>query len=319
MAFGPDLPLVSNGVGFRTNFGPIVLDPGARVAAYVRSTGAVSDEDPVVANNLVSTIAAGLARCRAGMNDVVFVLPGHVETVSGTTMTSGLKAGTRVIGLGVGTNRPTLTFGTTTAQLVLDDANCSFSNMILNMNGAVVAKGINVTAAGCGIYGCDIDVATVASTNLATVGIEVGTAAHGFELKGNYIHGVADGGSTSVVIVAGVANGVVIEGNVIQAAVATVTIGVINVTAAALNLRIANNICENRLASSSAGISVTGAVACSGVAYGNFCGTNAGAPGTSGLTLNAASLLRCFQNFSTDTGGAATNSGILSPVAVANS
>src|SRR3990167_8848841 len=105
MSFGPSLPTFAVGTGFNTKFGPIVLEPGARVAAYVRSTGAVSDEDPLIATNLVSTLGAGLARCRSGKNDVVFVLPGHSEAVTSTTL-DNLVAGPRVIGCGRGSNRP---------------------------------------------------------------------------------------------------------------------------------------------------------------------------------------------------------------------
>lgn len=314
MAYGTDLPLVSTGVGFRSNFGPIVLDPGARVAAYVRSTGAVSDEDPVIANNLVATLAEGLARCRAGKNDVVFVLPGHTENVSGTTMTSGLKAGTRVIGCGIGTNRPNFRWTTTTAQWVLDDADCSFSNLILRIEGAVVVKGIVCTAANCAILNCDIDTGTVASTNLATIGVEIGAGATNFKFQGNYVHSVADSGSTSVIKVAGVCDGATIVNNKIMAATATAaTIGVIDITAAATNLDIGDNLLQNKLASSQVGLSVTGAVACTGVVYDNFVATEAGTPVSDSFLVNAASLLRFFDNKGSDT---KNTSGLLAPAVV---
>jgi len=75
--FGTDLPNIATGLGHRTKYGSVILSPGARVAAYVRSTGAQSDDDPMLNANLVTTLSAGLARCRSGFNDVVFVLPGH--------------------------------------------------------------------------------------------------------------------------------------------------------------------------------------------------------------------------------------------------
>ncbi len=314
MAYGTDLPLVSTGVGFRSNFGPIVLDPGARVAAYVRSTGAVSDEDPVIANNLVTTLGAGLARCRAGKNDVVFVLPGHTENVAVAAFLANLVAGTRVIGCGVGTNRPNFRWTATASQWILNKADVSFSNLILRLEGAVVVKAIVCTAANNALLNCDIDTGTVAATNLATIGIEIGAGADNFKLQGNYIHSVADSGSTSVVKVAGVCSGATIVNNKIQAATATAaTIGVVDITAAATNLDIGDNIFQNTLASSQVGLSVTGAVACTGVVYDNFVATEAGTPVSDSFLVNAASLLRFFDNKGSDT---KNTSGLLAPAVV---
>ncbi len=314
MAYGTELPLVSNGAGFRSNFGPVVLEPGSRVAAYVLSTALPSDTDPVIAANVAQTLAAGLQRCRAGKNDVVFVLPGHTENVSDATMLDNLRAGTRVIGCGIGSNRPNFRWTATTSQWKFDDADCSFSNLILRIEGAVVVKGIVATAANCALLNCDIDTGTVAATNLATIGIEIGAGANNFKLAGNYIHSVADSGSTSVVKVAGVCSGATIVNNKIMAATATAaTIGVIDITAAATNLDIGDNILQNTLASSQVGLSVTGAVACTGVVYDNFVATEAGTPVSDSFLLNAASLLRFFDNKGTDTKNV---SGLLAPTVV---
>ncbi len=314
MAYGTDLPLVSTGVGFRSKFGPVVLDPGVRIAAYVSSVAPPSDVDSVIANNTVTTLAAGLARCRAGKNDVVFILPGHTENVSDATMLNNLVAGTRVIGCGVGSNRPNFRWTATTSQWVMNDADCSFSNLILRLEGAVVVKAIVCTAASNAILNCDIDTGTVASTNLATIGVEIGAGANNFQLAGCYIHSVADSGSTNVVKVAGAADGVSIVNNKIMAAVATAaTIGVIDITAAATNMDIGDNILQNTLAASQVGLSVTGAVACTGVVYDNFVATFAGTPVSDSFLLNAASLLRFFDNKGTDTKNV---SGLLAPTVV---
>lgn len=309
---GPSsLPLFSTGVGYQTKFGPIVMEPGARVAAYVRSTGAVSDEDPHVATNLVTTLGAALARCRSGKNDVVFVLPGHTENVTSTTL-ANLVPGTRVIGCGRGSNRPNFRWTATSSTWALNDADCVFMNMILRIEGAVVVKGIEVTAADCAIIGCDIDTGSVASTNLATIGIEIGTAAHRFQLLNNYIHSVADSGSTQVIKVAGVADGCQISDNKILAATAAVGVGVIDIGAAWTGIEISRNLLQNRLASSETVISC-GAHAQTGVICDNYCASEAGTPVSDLIELNAASLARLFQNFGTDT---KNTSGLLTPAVV---
>lgn len=311
MSFGPSLPNFTTGVGYNTKFGPVVMEPGSRVAAYVRSTGAVSDEDPVVATNLVTTLAAGLARCRSGKNDVVFVLPGHAENVTSATLTN-LVPGTRVIGCGRGSNRPNFRWTATTSQFVMNDADCVFMNMIFRCEGAVVVKAFAVTAADCAIIGCDIDVGTTASTNLSTIGIDIGAGSHRFELRDNYIHGIAGATPTQVVAVSGVSDGVIINGNKIMAATSAVAVGPVDITAAATGLEISVNAIQNRLASSETCISC-GAVAATGLVYDNYCASEAGTPVSDSIEFNAASLLRCFNNFSTDT---KNTSGLLAPAVV---
>src|SRR5688572_22959942 len=65
--------------------GATIIKPGGRIAAYVRSTGAVDGEDHFANSGmLVTTIAAGLLRCRAGQNDIIYCLPGHTETFAAT-------------------------------------------------------------------------------------------------------------------------------------------------------------------------------------------------------------------------------------------
>lgn len=312
MAYGTEFPNVSTGVGFRTKFGPIVLEPGARVAAYVRSTGAVSDDDSMISSNLVSTLAAGLARCRSGKNDVVFVLPGHTENVADATMLTNLVPGTRIIGCGRGSNRPNFRWTATTSQWILNDADVLFTNLILRLEGAVVVKAIVCTAADNAILGCDINVGSTAATNLSTLGIELGAGADRFELCGNVIKGIAGATPTKVVSIVGVSDGVRIMDNTITAATSAASMGVIDISAAATGLEIGRNILQNRLATSETCISA-GAVACTGNVYDNYCATEAGTPVSDTIELNAASLLRCFQNFGTDT---KNTSGLLTPAVV---
>lgn len=293
-------------------YGTTVINPSADVVAYVRATQ-LANMSSEVARLWVPDIASALLRCRSGRNDVVVLMAGHTENVSATTFSS-LVAGTRIIGLGRGSNRPNLRWTATGSTLALNKADVVLSNLILRLEGAVVVKGINVTAADCGILGCDIDTGSVAATNLATIGIEIGTAAHRFELRNNYIHSVADSGSTQVIKIPGVSDGVAICNNKIYAATATAaTIGLIDITAAATGLEIAQNIIQNRLAASQVGISVTGAVACTGTVSENFIATEAGTPVSDSILLNAASLLRCYQNFGSDT---KNTSGLLAPAVV---
>lgn len=309
--FSPQLPSFLTGVGYNTRFGPVVMEPGARVAAYVRSTGAVSDEDPVVATNLVTTLAAGLARCRSGKNDAVFVLPGHVETVTATTLT-GLVAGTRVIGCGRGSNRPTFTWGATTSQFVMNKADVVFLNCIFACNGAVVVKAFAITAADNAIMGCDIDVGSVASTNLSTIGISIEAGADRFELRQNYIHSVALATPTTVVAVSGVQDGATILDNKIYAATSAAGVGVVHISAASTNLDIGRNLFWQKLAASTACFSTTSAIS-TGFLYNNFGRCETDTTQANVFLLTSGSLISPFNNYATDK---PILSGLLSPVVV---
>lgn len=306
----PDLIRIGNATGFATQYGGFTLDPGSEVRAYVRATQP-ANLSPDMANLWVADIPSGLSRCRAGRNDVVIVLPGHTENVTSTTL-ANMVAGTRLVGAGRGSNRPNLRWTATTSQFVMNDADCVISNFILRMEGAVVVKAVAVTAADCAIMNCDIDMGSTASTNLATIGIELGAGADRFELRNNYIHTIAGATPTQVVVVAGVCDGAIIQGNKIMAATSAVSKGVIDITAAATGLDISGNMLQNRLASSETCISA-GAVACTGLVYDNYCATEAGTPVSDIIELNAASLLRLFQNFGTDT---KNTSGLLTPAVV---
>lgn len=311
MSFGPSLPNFTTGVGYNTKFGPVVMEPGARVAAYVRSTGAVSDEDPVIATNLVTTLGAGLARCRSGKNDVVFVLPGHTENVTSTTL-ANLVPGTRVIGCGRGSNRPNFRWTATTSQFVMNDADVVFMNCIFRCEGAVVVKAFAVTAADNAILGCDIDFGSTAATNLSTIGLSIEAGADRFLFAGNYVHSIAAATPTQAIVVAGVCDGASIVDNKVLCATSAVSKGVVDITAAATGLEISRNLLQNRLASSETCISA-GAVACTGMVSDNYCASEAGTPVSDLIELNAASLLRLFQNFGTDT---KNTSGLLTPAVV---
>ena len=67
----------------------------------------------------------------AGKKVVGYVLPGHTETYSttGTKMTAD-KAGVHIIGLGKGSNRPTITFSHVDATWVISAANITIENIL---------------------------------------------------------------------------------------------------------------------------------------------------------------------------------------------
>lgn len=307
----PGMPTVSGEAGVATQYG-FLLPPGGRVAAYVRSGGRQDFDPPYINGKLVTTLAAGLQRCRSGRNDIVMVLPGHTETVSDATMFDNLVSGCHVMGVGFGSNRPTFTFSATGSQWTLDQANVILSNLNIAMTGANgIVKAILITGANTIITGCDINVGTGAS-NHALIAVEFGTGSGGSMLLNNDIHSAADTGATHVIHVGAAVDGLRIEGNDVFAATAGVAVGVIRIEAAATRLRIRHNVLANNLTSAETVIS-NGAVASSGDISYNAVSSQAGAPVSDTIELGASSLIRCFENYGTDT---KATSGLLTPAVV---
>lgn len=75
----------------------------------------------------VATIDYAIGLCTANQGDVIYVLPGHAETIVAAAGIAVDVAGISIIGLGRGSLKPTITFGTSTAA----DINVSAANVLL--------------------------------------------------------------------------------------------------------------------------------------------------------------------------------------------
>lgn len=111
-----------------------------------------------------ATLIQAQALCTANAGDVVYVSPGHAESVIAAAGMTFSKAGVRYQGLGQGRLRPTITFSTdTAAQLIVSGANITFANMVFNLAGIdQIVAAISVTGADVAFEDCEflIDNAT---------------------------------------------------------------------------------------------------------------------------------------------------------------
>lgn len=265
-----DLPFRLLGVGQRTPFGTLI-PPGGRVAAYVRSTGLQTGDDLNLANMLVTNLDAGLARCRSGMNDIVVVLAGHAESITGADFMSSLVAGTRIIGTGTGTNRPTFTWTATAASFLFDVANVEMHNCILNLAGPrtsttalTVTAPITVSAAGCALVGNEINFA-VDPNQLSTVGVTTTAGATFFRFVDNDCFGATDSQVTTFLRLVGTDHFKMFRNRIVGATSSVVVGPVQFITTDSLFCQIEDNWIANNLAASSAAVSVSaGATSSSG-------------------------------------------------------
>lgn len=78
-----------------------------------------------------TTLTLALAACVAGRGDIIFIAPGHTETIVGAAGVNVNVAGVRVIGLGSGTDRPTFTHTTAVAaSFDINAANVIVQNVV---------------------------------------------------------------------------------------------------------------------------------------------------------------------------------------------
>lgn len=105
---------------------------------WVDSTNTLATDAAGVGQNSnfpLATIDYAIALCTASSGDVIYLMPGHAETI---TTAGGITldvAGVSIIGLGNGDARPTITFATgAAASMLVSASDCRISNVIFKCN-----------------------------------------------------------------------------------------------------------------------------------------------------------------------------------------
>lgn len=298
-----------------------LIKPGGRVAAYVRSTGAQDGEDHFASSGmLVSTLNAGLARCRSGQGDIVYVLPGHTENIATADAMSNLVAGTQIIGTGRpgASNNATLTWSAVAGTFLLDVADVSIQGMNLVFGGADnVTAPITVTGAGCSMIGNFINYGTTSALECA-IGVTVHTGAHDFVFAHNRCHSAGGAVSTNAVAITAAVNRCLILGNDFDIEAAGATNGVVDISAAAVQVRIVGNLIVNRRASAAVAVRWTDTAALTGVIAKNYLGFTADVTvATAALSAAGTSnhAMRAFENLGHDENQGAAIASVMTSAA----
>ena len=99
-----------------------------------------------------TTITLANTAMAANRGDVCFIAPGYTETIAAAAGTTMTKAGSTWIGLGTGSDRPTITFATSTAASLDISGNGVKTRNIVGLAGIDgLTKPINVTGNFCDI------------------------------------------------------------------------------------------------------------------------------------------------------------------------
>ena len=146
-----------------------------------------------------STLDYAIGRCSANRGDVIYVLPGHAETVSTAAFIAIDVAGVTIIGLGTGSLRPTFNFAATASTITMSAANCTLQNVLLTGGVDAVVSPIVVSAADCKIL--DVEYRDV--TGQCTDGILTTAAANRLEIARLRWDGATAAGTNAAIAIVG--------------------------------------------------------------------------------------------------------------------
>lgn len=241
------------------NVSPI-LTPGE--VYFVNSVRGKSSNDGRDSIRPMAAFQAAYNKCRANRGDIVVLLPGHTETITGAAGWALGTAGVTVLAIGQGANRPTVTLGTavgasidvTAANNMIAGIGGPDSGLIIDGTGVdAITAVMNVSAASFQFINNRMILAN--ATGQATLGILTTAAADRMRLYGNRFEGTVDAGTATAIRIVG-GDQAIIDSNYIVGAYTTTLGGIQNVTTACTDILIVANIIENRTAASSVAITM---------------------------------------------------------------
>jgi len=169
-----------------------------------------------------STIDFAIGRCVAGRGDIIFVMPGHAETITSATTIAADVAGVAVVGLGTGTARPTLTYTTAnTATINVTAANVSFKNILFVGNFLSIASAITVAAAPwLTVEDCEFKDTSAILGFLSAITTTVSVNADHLHILNNRIHQISTTNTVAPIIILGTMTGLTVNDNRVVSSVA---------------------------------------------------------------------------------------------------
>lgn len=167
-------------------------------AFYVDSVAGSNSNDGTNWTKAVATLDYAIGLCTADRGDIVFVAPGHIETVTGAAGVAVDVAGISIIGIGNGHLRPKINFTTAiTASFDVSAANVVIQNLWFNAAFDAQTAMVNVTAADVVFRDCEWMIAD--ATYQAVLGFLASDAGDRFVIENCFFRGTATTGTTSAI------------------------------------------------------------------------------------------------------------------------
>lgn len=160
-----------------------------------------------------ATLDFAIGRCTANRGDVIYLKPGHTETIGAAAAVDLDVAGVTVIGLGTGTLQPRLDFTATGGTVEVNADNISIVNVNFHANVPAVVIGLSVLtlATDLLVKGCTFDVETT-TTDEFVIAINVGVGCDRIIIEDNIID-MGLGGAARAIALVGATAGATIRGN----------------------------------------------------------------------------------------------------------
>lgn len=257
--------------------------------------------------------------CTASRGDIVFVMPGHAETISTAAILTLATAGVAIVGLGSGSMRPTFTFTTAvTANIPVTAANISIQNCLFVANFADVTSVFTATGTATptdfAIDNCEFrDTTSILNFISIVTGNATASSLNGFSFTRNTVSSLGTTAATTALKPASATARMTVNDNVGNWAVLNNT--------ACLVAGGANNLTDftclrnrvNRPNTTTVGgmMISSSSTACTGMVADNYAWHLAG----TGLLIATGTKLAFAQNFCPIT-GAADKQPLLNPTAV---
>lgn len=267
-----------------------------------------SDGNPGTYDKPFATIQKAITSATANRGDIIFVKPGHAETVSAAAGLVLSTAGVAIVGLGAGSLRPTITLDTaTTATITVTASNVSIQNFLFKANFAAIVTCFAIANAQVArefvIDSCEFrDIS--ASLNFLSV-LTVGTTANiadGLTFSNNKIFQAATSGTIQSISLASIVDRLYVGGNYAQYSQTTGTVPCflgLGTSINHTNLTIEKNRILTPKTDSTNGAAVGGSGTMTGVCYDNYV---ANLDATSSIWIPTGLGLLFVQNYAHITG-----------------
>ena len=152
----------------KTSGGVFVINPESNTTGNIffvdsgSSTGGTSSGFGDTPDKPLTTIDSAINRCTANNGDYIYVMAGHAETLSTAAAIDFDVAGITVVGLGYGTDRPTITLDAVAADIDIDAANTTIKNIVFVNDVDSLVAPLDVNAAHFTLENCQMNDDTAA-------------------------------------------------------------------------------------------------------------------------------------------------------------
>jgi hypothetical protein len=216
---------------------------------YVDSVTGSSSYDGQSPNTPKATIEQAIQLCTANKGDIIYVMPGHAETISGADGFDADIAGIKIKGLGEGDARPVLTFSATASACAIGAAGVVLENIRFNAGISAVVVGLTIEGTGDGSIVRDCEFYWGGTTGWDFVdAVIIAAGANRARVEGcRFLAEPAVAGAATAIKLSGASHNVRIDGNEFMGDYSTACVN--GITTLSQGLMFLNNLVHNTDAS----------------------------------------------------------------------